>query len=283
MAILLVLLILVLGYHYIDAIPAEKAALRSTTGWISYVQLGKHGLRFIISSILVYLFLWLLLLAVLGIIILLLWPLFGNLGHYLWTPIFAFSFTQSGFIVHSIAIAPIAFNLCTQEIRKKNSQDGFAKYEEIKNQSAILRLIVEAVEQQRLLRVSLKSRKIYIGMVSSEQFERLDMDNIALIPYFSGHRDKDNLHMTLDDNYTTMYYKHGFIPSGTPIQETEKSHAAQLSALEQFRIVIRLNEVESLSFFDMSYLDDFGTFHDTDNTETQATTTATTDKEESRP
>lgn len=278
MAILLVLLILVLGYHYIDAIPAEKAALRSTTGWISYARLCIYGLRFIINGIVAYFVFWLSLLAVLGLIILSLWLFFGNLGHYLWTPIFAFSFTQSGFIVHGIVIASIAFNLCTQEIRKKNSQDGFAKYEEIKKQSAILHLIVEAVEQQRLLRVSLKSRKIYIGMVSSEQFERLDMDNIALIPYFSGHRDKDNLHMTLDDNYTTMYRKHGFIPSDTPTQG--KSDAKWLSALEQFRIVIRLNEVESLSFFDMGFYSDFGTFHGTDNTEAQATTT---NEEEPRP
>lgn len=260
MALLLVLFILVLGYYYISAIPAEKAALRSTTGWISYVQLGIHGLRFIIKGILAYISFLLPFFFVLGVITLLLWPLFGNPGRYLWTPFFTFTVTLDGLVVHGSIVSLLAFNLCKQEIKKKNEQGGFEKYEEIKNQSAVLHLIAEAIEQQRLLRVSLKSRKIYIGIVPSEHFERLDLECIVLIPYFSGYRDKDTLKITLVDNYTTMYHKHHLIPP-----DAASALAGQLPQLEQFRIVIRLSEIESLSFFDMNYLPDFGTFHDGDD------------------
>ena len=44
MALLLVLLILVLGYRHCTAIPAQKAILKRSTGWESYVLLGNHGL-----------------------------------------------------------------------------------------------------------------------------------------------------------------------------------------------------------------------------------------------
>ena len=47
MAILLILLILVLGYRYTNAIPAEKIALKRSSGWEAYVRMGSHGIRFV--------------------------------------------------------------------------------------------------------------------------------------------------------------------------------------------------------------------------------------------
>ena len=54
MAILLVLLILVLGYRYTNAIPAEKIALKRSSGWEAYVRMGSHGIGFVWNAICVY-------------------------------------------------------------------------------------------------------------------------------------------------------------------------------------------------------------------------------------
>lgn len=54
MAILLILLILVLGYRYTNAIPAEKIALKRSGGWEAYVRMGSHGIRFVWNAIFVY-------------------------------------------------------------------------------------------------------------------------------------------------------------------------------------------------------------------------------------
>jgi len=54
MAILLILLILVLGYRYTNAIPAEKIALKRSSGWEAYVRMGSHGIRFVWNAIFVY-------------------------------------------------------------------------------------------------------------------------------------------------------------------------------------------------------------------------------------
>ena len=57
--------------------------------------------------------------------------------------------------------------------------------------------------------------------------------------------------MAFDNNYIEVYEKNEIF---TPLSET----ADGLSRLDYFRIVIRMNEVESISFFDMdAYFSDF--------------------------
>lgn len=66
MILLLILVILVLGYLYMESTPAEKARLGLSNGWVTYVLLGQHGLYFFIQGLVGYLLIW----AILGVALL---------------------------------------------------------------------------------------------------------------------------------------------------------------------------------------------------------------------
>ena len=101
------------------------------------------------------------------------------------------------------------------------------------------------------MRLSLKSRKIYVGLIQSEQFERLDLENIVILPFLSGFRDKDSLSITFNHNYTDVYFKNQLIPTDSQLDEQ------CAKKLDAFRVVIRVEEIESISLFDDRYFDDF--------------------------
>lgn len=113
----------------------------------------------------------------------------------------------------------------------------------LRNIDAISELAISAFERNMPLRVNLKSGKVYIGMIVEEQFERLDIDHLMIIPYMSGFRTKENGQMTLDCSYIELYRK----------QQIEQD----MKKLLDFRMVIRLNEVETLSLFDFSLISQF--------------------------
>lgn len=249
MALLVVLLILILGYRYTNAITAEKIALRRSNGWETYVKLGDYGLHFIWLALLPYFLFWAgitLLFLALHIITFLKWNFWTAGIALIWT-------SETAEYIHAGLITLLAFYLCEAEIKKQNQRAPAAQQQDMKKLDAVLNLVIDAAENQRPVKVSLKSRKVYIGIIPGEQFERTDIDNLALIPYYSGHRDKDTLQLTFDSNYIEVYEKNGIF---TP--DSESVTADSLSRLDNFRIVIRMNEVESISFFDMdAYFSDF--------------------------
>ena len=103
---------------------------------------------------------------------------------------------------------------------------------------------------QKPLRLSLKSRKVYVGLVMEEQFESGDLDYVLIIPLVSGYRDKDTLDIFFDCNYVSVYEKHGLV------SEDELSEE-KLLKLNDFRLAIKASEIESVAFFEFSVLNEF--------------------------
>lgn len=80
---------------------------------------------------------------------------------------------------------------------------------------------------------------MYIGLIDSEQFESADLDNVVIIPFKSGYRDKDTLTLNLDCDYIKVYQNKSIR------FDVDKSN--NLSELKQFRCAIRVSEIESIS------------------------------------
>lgn len=253
MAVLLVLFILVLGWRYTEAIPAERAALKRSNNWEGYVRLARHGLILTFWGILLYAFLFVIGLVAL-MLVSLIFRLFG-ISDVFTSVAVIFRSEILGIGINELVILLLSFAYCEVQIKQVKQRDKTFQLDTLKQQDAVLNLIIEAVQQQKLVKVSLKSRKVYIGIISDEQFERLDLDNLTLIPFYSGHRDKDALQLVLDSDYLAVYEKYGIYDEKTEEISTEK-----VSKLEDFRLVIRLNEVESISFFETDYY--FSDFND---------------------
>lgn len=96
------------------------------------------------------------------------------------------------------------------------------------------------MEEGELIWITMKSQRVYIGMIHSATFDstRSDISNLVLIPMLSGYRDHETLDLRVEHNYSARYDSHGIT-----LQAGEKSALA-------YHKVILLNQIESLSLFD---------------------------------
>lgn len=234
-----VLVVLCLGYAKSISTPFGRATLRRSQGWEAYAHLAKNGLGLLVQGTL------LTLLAFFASLIL----------AFVWAAIsWAFSVDGSPYrfvtqffsydVYRGVKLYEILAVLFSYSCHIGNLKQGKDDWKEpFRNQYAVLNMIIDATENQTPLRVSLKSRKVYIGLVESEKFTNSDLDNITLIPYLSGHRDKDTLQMVVDHSYFDVYHKNEIVND--------------FSSLSLFKVVIRMDEIESMSLFDISYFADF--------------------------
>ena len=68
-------------------------------------------------------------------------------------------------------------------------------------------LISESIEEQKLIEVSLRTGKSYIGFALESGMTRRGEADIALIPVASGHRNKDTQKLEITDNYAPVIQK----------------------------------------------------------------------------
>lgn len=247
MGIFGVMFILALGYRYNVSVPHKNNILKRSSGWVSYVVLATDGIISILLGLIA--------LTVLGIISLLI-ILLINFG-FTWQFIEILPFLQS-LIPSSLypIISPIFIAIATffaylaNEIRLRNKAFQ-TDYEELKSLDGVLKIIIHAMETGSYIKVSLKSGKVYVGAVLGEQFEHGDLDNITLLPIESGYRDKDTLHLTLDCDYKPVYLNHRVI------EKTEQGFQYHPERAEDMMMVIRVDQIESLSLFDANIYKEF--------------------------
>lgn len=243
MGVIAVLLILVLGYHYTNSYLPEKILLKRSSGWEAYVHLGKYGLQFLLQGAVVLLIVWGLLFLVEGVFRQILsWfnvELDWLLSPLLWHEVPGIEGLKWFYIFALVA----GFLIATSEAKSKSADT----YPELEKISGLFAIVIRALSTQSLVKISLKSRKVYIGLIDSEQFESADLDYILIIPFQSGYRDKDTLTLKLDCDYLEVYQQHGI----------NLIEGKNLSGLKKFRSSIRVAEIESISLFDSDYYEDF--------------------------
>lgn len=256
MAILLVLLILTLGYTYASSVPMEHNKLKRSDGWESYVYLAKHGLTLLIGAALRALIITVLLLLLLTLVEYIL----AKIGRTIYIDVNnlyeAFksnNMLETNVLTVWMATYLIVFLAWQSILKILKNQGSYKHLDQLRKEDSVLNIIIESIIKNETVKISLKSRKIYIGLVHSEQFETLDLDNIVIIPFVSGYRDKNDLKMKLDCNYIPVYKKNGIVPSRNLNQE-------HMEKLESFRLAVKMEEVESISLFSYKHYQQFELF-----------------------
>lgn len=243
MAILAVLLVLILGYIHALAVPYERVKLKRSEGWEAYVYLAKHGLFFLTAAITIVIaalfFCFIIELALAQIDK----TLYLN---YAYKEI-NFSEINLNNICVIAAIVVISLFISFKIAIRKTGQNSL---DMLRKEDSMLNVVIESMIESRTIKVSLKSRKVYVGLVQTEQFDRADLDNIVIIPFMSGYRDDSKLRIEFDCNYIKVYQKN-------QILDVDNLSEQQMQNLDKFRLVIRMEEVESISLFDANYYEQF--------------------------
>jgi hypothetical protein len=202
-----------------------------------------HGCKFVIQGFGFILFIYLSLLAVSLIISIphVFSASYGMKDLYSWlTEKTLLSYPM--FFVLSMAVACFLAYVAGDVARKaiKNEEVRQAAYREMAAMDGVESLLVQAIDEDMLIFVTLKSRKVYIGYVAATRIEHSHTQHLAIIPYISGYRDKDTLRYHEQHRYYELYLEEGIAAN---------KHERGLN-LQHFRHVIPMDQVEAVSLFD---------------------------------
>lgn len=95
------------------------------------------------------------------------------------------------------------------------------------------------MEEGELAWVTLKSRRIYIGMIHTASFEPEITANVVLIPMLSGYRDGKTLNLNIEHNYSRWYAEHGITLESEPKSAMAFRKVIMLDQIESFRCSMR--------------------------------------------
>lgn len=237
---LVIMIVLVCGFWYTENHYQSRIRQARSNGWASYFYVAMHGCKFAIQGFGVVLVFLLLLMFFTAVINLLasFWPV-RQVNLYSWLadvniltyPLFFwFSLGASGLIAYQAGVK------AKQEIEDEGKRQ--AAYREVAAQDAVESLLLQAIDEDKLVFVTLKSRKVYIGYVAAPRTEHSQTQHLAIIPYISGYRDKDTLLYYEQHRYYELYLSENIEADSEPLD------------LQHFRHVIPMEEVETVSLFD---------------------------------
>ena len=101
-------------------------------------------------------------------------------------------------------------------------------------------LIAESIQQRKLVELSLRSGKSYIGLARESGIMSHGESDIALVPIISGYRHKDTQELKITFNYAPMIRK----------SLNNQSTASKLQ-FDDFQIIIPMAEIISARIFDL--------------------------------
>lgn len=244
----LIVVVLVCGYLYTSTHLPSRFKLQKAVGWNAYFLVALKGGGLLFSGFIVSLFIWFSLWIIMTLL---------NLPHYLGADYKAFSFVYDlwGMRVLGLSMPSFVVIGCTilvsigatknAEKDRKNPQRMNALFKELANESATESLMFEAIDKGLLLLITLKSRKVYVGMVDEARFANLDTDTIVIIPFMSGYRDKDTLTFCVEHNYADHYQAENITLVSEPL------------SVYQYRHVLPVEQIESLSLFNVKTYEAF--------------------------
>ncbi|EOZ1400618.1 hypothetical protein [Enterobacter hormaechei] len=234
--------ILMCGYIYVTNSLSDRYKFKRSSGWDAYFFVAVWGIVFVVIA-------WL------GC------SLMSFLGFFRWlsnavgiTPqkiarMFPVTNGDSSINFRDLKLFVWAFTSITMA-----TLAGFAKrwwltkpdrhisvLAKITSTNALEAMLMEASVSQFPVLVSLKSKKVYVGIVSCPAFEHGDYEVVELLPLLSGYRDKDTLQVRFTSNYQSHYIRQGIGIVGTMSRLT----------LDDFRTLLPKREIDNVSFFDI--------------------------------
>ena len=106
-------------------------------------------------------------------------------------------------------------------------------------------ILLKALEEAKLVSITLQTRKVYIGFVSHHFFNPWKgVKSIRIIPVYSGYRDEQDFHIEFTTSYEHV------------IRYTDESDEIEFKA-EDFQMGISLNEIVTVNFFDSRVYEQF--------------------------
>lgn len=249
MSLLVVVYALILGYMDASTKPAKKNELRRKVGWEAYVYLAYNGIGVIIGGIFIYLLfyigLWILS-WLLGVVASFIFSVNFNLLSWLNEIISNIRyFDNNPILFHALVVALLSWLICEGQKKPLTSEDD---YKALMGLDGVLNIVIHAMKADSLVKVSLQSRKVYIGFVVSEQFNNVDLENIMILPFISGYREKDTLNLDANCNYMPMYEKNGFLDENSSVDPKK---------VDDLKMLIRVDQIETISLFNPLYYEDF--------------------------
>ncbi|HFZ8994633.1 TPA: hypothetical protein ACIPUI_001759 [Citrobacter freundii] len=233
------MVLMVCGYWYSSRDLSTRFKIKRSFGWDVYFLVALYGCIFVLQGVLATAMIWLLLLALSSAV-----NTFHPLpeGDASWQIEFmnwSFLGIQAPVVVMlSFAVLFCLYRSNWAGSARLNGEDRKKLYKSLARSSGIEQLLYQCMEEGELALVTLKSRRIYIGMIHTATLEYEKTANIVLIPMLSGYRDGEKMNLCIEHNYSKWYAEHDITLDSEP-----------RSAMA-FRKVIMLDQIESFSLFD---------------------------------
>lgn len=240
---LIIVFVLICGYIYVDTHIPSRYKLNKSVGWNAYFCVGARGGYFLILGLILT-----------GVVVFYLYTIqfIFNFPLYVGADYSPFTFSEDllkkrmfGMSYFSLlCLGCTAFVSISQTYTVKNENDTLQAridaFREIAKDSAIEKILLDSLDKMEdglMLLISLKSRKVYVGMLDIARFDGLDTNTLVIIPVMSGYRDKDTMTFIVEHNYTDHYDKEGITLTSEPL------------SVFHFRHVLPFDQIESLSLF----------------------------------
>jgi hypothetical protein len=158
-------------------------------------------------------------------------PLGPVLGRY-WAVFSPFQYSATSAI--SLLLGPVCALVVNLFIDKEKAKDKEVKA----HANLFLKLIHQAADEERLISVTLDSRKWYVGWVAESPNLYPQEQYFKLLPFISGYRDKDSL-----ETRQTVYYE-------AVLADNSLDHS-------EFVVTLPLKDVKIAGFFNDEVYDEY--------------------------
>lgn len=247
---LILMVVLVCGFWYTQNHYQSRIKLARSDGWNAYFYVAMHGLKLAVQGVAVVFIFFLLLLLITFIVnhILFLWVIF-DFDLYSWmTEIKIMSYPLFFWLSLLMAGVMAWAQGHNAKLALEDNEKRQLAYREMAAQDGIEALLLQAIDEDKLIFVTLKSRKVYIGYVAAPRMEHHETQHLAIIPYISGYRDKDTLRYHEQHRYFELYLSKNIDGVSVPLN------------IMHFRHVIPMEQIEGVSLFDTETYESFDDF-----------------------
>ncbi|AUU90705.1 hypothetical protein C2U55_17350 [Enterobacteriaceae bacterium ENNIH3] len=229
------MVLMVCGYWYSSHDLSTRFKFKRSFGWDVYFLVALYGCVFVLQGMLATAVLWLALLT--GSLVTNALPgIFGPEYHH-WHMTFM-NWTFLGIQAPVVIMLAFAVVFCLwrsnwSPTARLDTSRRRELYKHLSRANGVEGLVYQCMEKGDLAWITLTSQRIYIGMIHTATFDSADANNIVLIPMLSGYRDRETLDLHVEHNYSAWY----------------DAHDIDVRAAVDFRKVLLLSQVESLSLF----------------------------------
>ncbi|AKL12390.1 TPA: hypothetical protein I8271_001719 [Kluyvera intermedia] len=229
------MVLMVCGYWYSSHDLSTRFKFKRSFGWDVYFLVALYGCVFVLQGMLATAVLWLVLL-VSSLVTNALPGIFGPEYHH-WHMTFM-NWTFLGIQAPVVIMLAFAVVFCLwrsnwSPAARLDTSGRRELYKHLSRANGVEGLVYQCMEKGDLAWITLTSQRIYIGMIHTATFDSADANNIVLIPMLSGYRDRETLDLHVEHNYSAWY----------------ADHDIDVRAAVDFRKVLLLSQVESLSLF----------------------------------